>query len=62
MRDYRKGIKKINKNRKYITPEGKDIIIIDLKKYCKEHNLTYQSMLKLHKGLIKYHKGYTKAS
>jgi hypothetical protein len=61
MRDYRKGVKRINKNRKYITPEGKEITIIDLKLYCKEYNLTYQSMLKLHRGLIKQHKGYTKA-
>lgn len=61
MRDYRKGVKKINKNREYITPEGKDITIMDLKSYSKEHNLTYQSMLKLHRGLVKHHKGYTKA-
>ena len=62
MRDYKKGIRRINKNRKYVTPEGKDIIIVNLKEYCKEHNLTYQSMLKLHRGLLKHHKGYVKAS
>jgi len=62
MRDYKKGIRRIDKNRKYVTPEGKDIIIVDLKEYCKEHNLTYQSMLKLHRGLLNHHKGYIKAS
>jgi hypothetical protein len=61
MRDYKKGIRRINKNRKYVTPEGKDIIIVDLKEYCKEHNLTYQSMLKLHNGHCRSYKGYTKA-
>jgi hypothetical protein len=61
MRDYRKGIKRIDRNRKYINPEGEEVVIVNLKAYCKKHNLTYQSMLKLHRGLIKYHKGYTKA-
>jgi hypothetical protein len=61
MRNYRKGIKKIDKNRIYITPKGESITITDLKEYCKEYKLTYQSMLKLHRGLVKQHKGYRKA-
>ena len=58
MRNYRKGIKRVDKNRAYITPKGEFITITNLKEYCKEYGLTYQSMLKLHKQLIKQHKGY----
>ena len=59
-RDYRKGLKRIDKNRKFITPEGEIITITDVKTYCKEHGLTYQSMLKVHRGVLKTHKGYGK--
>ena len=58
MRNYRRGKPKINKNREFISPNGEKIIILDLKTYCKDNGLTYQSMLKLHKGEIKQHKGW----
>lgn len=58
MRNYRKGKTKINKNREFISPNGEKIIILDLKTYCKDNGLTYQSMLKLYKGVIKQHKGW----
>jgi hypothetical protein len=59
-RDYKRGIKKIDKNRKFITPEGETITITDVKAYCKEHNLTYQTMLRVYRGEYKQHKGYRK--
>ena len=61
MREYRKGKKRISKDRRYITPEGEIILIEDVKKFCKENGLTYSSMLRLHKGQINQHKGYKKA-
>lgn len=61
MREYRKGRKRVSKDRKYITPEGKTILIEDVKKFCKENELTYSSMLRLYKGQINQHKGYRKA-
>jgi hypothetical protein len=61
MREYRKGKTKIDKNRKFITPEGKIITINDVKDYCVKNDLTYVSMMKLYRGEIKQHKGYKKA-
>lgn len=61
MREYRKGKTKIDKNRKFITPEGKTITINDVKDYCIKNGLTYVSMMKLYRGQIKHHKGYKKA-
>jgi hypothetical protein len=61
MRDYRKGKKRISKYRIYVTPKGDTVKIEDLKKYCKENELTYSSMLKLYNGIIKQHKGYERA-
>ena len=61
MREYRKGKKRVSKDRRYVTPEGETIVIEDVKKYCKENGLNYQSMLKLHRGILNQHKGYRKA-
>ena len=61
MREYRKGKTKIDKNRKFITPDGKTITITDVKNYCIKNGLTYVSMMKLYRGEIKQHKGYKKA-
>jgi len=61
MREYRQGKKRISKDRRYITPNGETILIEDVKKYCKENGLNYQSMLKLYKGILNQHKGYKKA-
>ena len=61
MREYRQGKKRVSKDRKYITPDGETILIEDVKKYCKENGLNYQSMLKLHRGILNQHKGYKKA-
>lgn len=61
MREYRQGKKRVSKDRRYVTPNGETILIEDVKKYCKENGLTYQSMLKLHRGIIRQHKGYQKA-
>lgn len=60
MRDYRKGKKKIDRNRKFITPSGEKITITDLKAFCRENGLTYSGMLDVHKGVRSYHKGYVK--
>ena len=61
MREYRNGKKRIDKNRLFFSPEGEKILITDLKLFCKENNLTYQSMLKVQREINSHHRGYQKA-
>jgi hypothetical protein len=58
-RDYRQGIKRIDRNRKFVNPLGVTITTTNLKQYCRENSLDYTSMLNLCKGKITKHKGYT---
>lgn len=62
MREYRQGKRRVSKDRRYVTPNGETILIEDVKKYCKENGLNYQSMLKLHRGILNQYKGYRKAT
>jgi hypothetical protein len=40
-------------------PKGESFNIINLRKFCKEHNLDQGNMVKVSKGILKQHKGWT---
>lgn len=46
----------------FLTPSNEMIVIQDLKLYCNENNLQYNSMLKVHRGEQKHHNGWIKAT
>jgi len=54
------GIKCAAKNYKVINPEGKVVAVYNMLKFCIDNNLSYSSMRRLAKGLIKQYKGWTK--
>jgi len=58
---YKRGIvgKKQPKYREFIDPNGKMVIIENMKKFCLENNLCYAHMLKVYNGNLLQHKRWT---
>jgi hypothetical protein len=58
---YKRGIvgKKQPKYREFINPDGKLVVIENIKKFCLENNLCYSHMLKVYSGILFQHKGWT---
>jgi hypothetical protein len=58
---YKRGIvgKKQPKQRVFINPNGKKIVIKNLKEFCLKNNLCYSHMLKVHNGNLPQHKRWT---
>ena len=40
------------------TPEGTELYIKGLRKFCREHNLTHELMSRVARGIQTHHKGY----
>ena len=45
----------------FVSPEGEDIVVYNLQKFCRENDLTSANMNKVQSGERKQHKGWTKA-
>ena len=43
----------------FINPQGKPVLIHNLRKYCREHNLNVGNMWAVFKGIYKTSKGWT---
>lgn len=48
------------KTRTYINPNGEMVVVTNLREFCVENNLIYNSMISLHNEKIFTHKGYKK--
>lgn len=55
-----KGVARKYKTYWYTTPDNEIIEIANLKEYCLKNSLNYPSMVEVHKGTRKKHKGYFK--
>lgn len=52
--------KAIMKTYHFLNPSGQSIIIQNMKKFCKENDLTSSTMFKVNNGTRNHHKGWTK--
>jgi len=49
------------KEYKFINPEGDEVTIVNLTKYCRENNLSQGMLVRVHGGFRKSHKGWRKS-